>query len=99
LFGVAPVATGLVARVADRSPLGYGWFASTACAVAGCTLLLLPDHAGRTDAVGVVLAIVAAACYPVYTVSAKRPRPPPGRSLWPNRWSRRPRASACCTST
>jgi drug/metabolite transporter, DME family len=72
VFGVAPVATGLAARVTDRSPLGSGWAASTACAIAGCTLLLLPDHAGRADVIGVVLAIVAAACYAVYTVSAKR---------------------------
>jgi drug/metabolite transporter, DME family len=72
VFGVAPVATGLAASVTDRSPLGCGWAASTACAIAGCALLLLPDHAGRIDALGVVLAIVAAACYAVYTVSAKR---------------------------
>jgi len=72
VFGVAPVATGLAARVTDRSPLGHGWAASTACAIAGCALLLLPDHAGRADVLGVILAIVAAACYAVYTVSAKR---------------------------
>lgn len=72
VFGVAPVSTGLAARVTDRSPLGYGWAASTACAIAGCVLLLLPEHAGRIDALGVVLAIVAAACFAVYTVSAKR---------------------------
>jgi drug/metabolite transporter, DME family len=72
VFGVAPVAIGLAARVTDRSPLGNGWAASTACAIAGCALLLLPDHAARVDVLGVVLAIVAAACYAVYTMSAKR---------------------------
>ncbi len=72
VFGLAPVSIGLAARVTHRSPLGYGWAASTACAIAGCVLLLVPDHAGRTDALGVLLAIVAAACYAVYTVSAKR---------------------------
>jgi len=72
VFGVAPVATGLAASLTRRAPLGYGWAASTACAIGGCALLLLPDHTGRTDALGVVLAIVAAACYAVYTVSAKR---------------------------
>jgi len=72
VFGVAPVATGLAARVTGRSPLGWGWAAGTGCAVAGCVLLLLPGHASRVDAAGVVLAIVAAGCYAVYTVSAKR---------------------------
>jgi drug/metabolite transporter, DME family len=33
---------------------------------------VLPGHANRADGVGVVLAIVAAACYAVYTVSAKQ---------------------------
>ena len=72
VFGVAPVATGLAARVTGRSPLGWDWAASTACAVAGCVLLLRPGHASRVDGPGVVLAVVAAACYAVYTVSAKR---------------------------
>jgi drug/metabolite transporter, DME family len=72
VFGVAPVATGLAAWVIGRSPLGWGWAASTACAVAGCVLLLHPGHASRVDGLGVVLAVVAAACYAVYTVSAKR---------------------------
>jgi drug/metabolite transporter, DME family len=72
VFGVAPVATGLAARVIGPSPLGWGWAASSACAVAGCVLLLRPGHASRVDGLGVALAIVAAACYAVYTVSAKR---------------------------
>jgi drug/metabolite transporter, DME family len=72
VFGVAPVATGLAAWVIGRSPLGWGWAAGTACAVGGCVLLLLPGHASRADGPGVALAIAAAACYAVYTVSAKR---------------------------
>ncbi len=72
VFGVAPAATALSAWVIGRSPLGWGWAAGTICAVAGCVLLLLPGHASRADGFGVVLAIVAAACYAVYTVSAKR---------------------------
>jgi drug/metabolite transporter, DME family len=72
VFGVAPVATGLAVWAIGRSPLGWGWAASTACAVAGCVLLLRPGHASRADGLGVALAIVAAACYAVYTVSAKR---------------------------
>jgi drug/metabolite transporter, DME family len=35
-------------------------------------VLLLPGHAGRANGAGVILAIAAAACYAVYTVSAKR---------------------------
>ena len=72
VFGVAPVATALSAWVIGRSPLGWGWAAGTACAMAGCVLLLLPGHASRADGSGMALAIVAAACYAVYTVSAKR---------------------------
>jgi drug/metabolite transporter, DME family len=72
VFGVAPVATGLAARVIGRSALGWGWAVSTGGAVAGCILLLRPGHGSRADGVGVVLAVLAAACYAVYTVSAKR---------------------------
>ena len=72
VFGVAPVTTGLAARIIGRAPLGWGWAAGTGCAVAGCVLLLLPAHASRADGVGVVLAVLAAGCYAVYTVSAKR---------------------------
>jgi DME family drug/metabolite transporter len=72
VFGVAPAATALSAWVIGRSRLGWGWAAGTACAVAGCVLLVLPGHASRADGSGVALAIVAAACYAVYTVSAKR---------------------------
>jgi drug/metabolite transporter, DME family len=72
VFGVAPVATGLAAWIIGRSALGWGWAAGTACAVVGCILLLHPGHASRVDGLGVILAIVAAVCYAVYTVSAKR---------------------------
>jgi DME family drug/metabolite transporter len=72
VFGVAPVATGLCAWFIDRSPLGWGWAASTVCAVSGCVLLVRPGHGSRVDGLGVLLAVVAAACYAVYTVSAKR---------------------------
>jgi drug/metabolite transporter, DME family len=72
VFGVAPVAIGLSAWVIGRSPLGWDWAVSTACAIAGCALLVLPGHANRADGAGVILAIVAAACYAVYTVSAKQ---------------------------
>jgi drug/metabolite transporter, DME family len=41
VFGVAPVMIGLSAWAIGRSPLGWGWAASTACAIAGCILLLV----------------------------------------------------------
>jgi drug/metabolite transporter, DME family len=72
VFGLAPVTIGLSAWVIGRSPLGWGWAVSTACAITGCALLVLPGHANRANGVGVILAIVAAACYAVYTVSAKQ---------------------------
>jgi DME family drug/metabolite transporter len=72
VFGVAPVTIGLSAWVIGRSPLGWGWAVSTACAITGCALLVLPGHANRADGAGVILAIAAAACYAVYTISAKQ---------------------------
>jgi DME family drug/metabolite transporter len=71
VFGIAPVATGLCARAVDKSSLGYGWALATACAVTGCSLLLLPGHATPADVLGVALAVVAGICYAIYTVAAK----------------------------
>jgi len=73
VFGVAPIATGLCARLADRAPLSAGWVVATVCAIAGCGLLLAPDGPGSgADAAGIVLSVLAGVCYAVYTVSAKR---------------------------
>lgn len=75
-LGVAPVATGLCATVALREPLTRRWVLATTLAVLGCTTLVL---GGASDAPliaavsfrGVVLAVVAGACYAVYTTAAK----------------------------
>jgi DME family drug/metabolite transporter len=71
-LGAAPVATGLGAHLAHGEPLGRGWAVATAAAVAGCGLLVLPGAQTAVDAPGVVLALLAAACYAGYTVAAKR---------------------------
>jgi DME family drug/metabolite transporter len=67
-LATAPILCGVLAREA----LPRGWAAATACAVTGCALLLAPGADGGADALGVALALVAGACYAVYTVSAKR---------------------------
>jgi len=78
VFGVAPVATGLWAWAAERSPLTIRWSVGTTCAIAGCVLLLLPAQGGHGDTIGVALAVISGACYAVYTVAAKRFAEPGG---------------------
>jgi DME family drug/metabolite transporter len=68
----APVLCGLLARRVAGERLPRGWLGATACAVAGCALLLAPGADASADAIGVALALVAGACYAVYTVCAKR---------------------------
>jgi DME family drug/metabolite transporter len=71
-LGAAPVATGLAARVVQREALTAAWLLATVVAIAGCAMLLAPDAEGAVDGLGVVFALVAAACYGGYTVAAKR---------------------------
>jgi DME family drug/metabolite transporter len=62
----------LLARSVMGERLPRGWGPATACALAGCVLLLAPGAEATADALGVALALVAGGCYAVYTVSAKR---------------------------
>jgi drug/metabolite transporter, DME family len=68
----APVLCGLLARQVMGERLPRGWAGATACAIAGCALLLAPGADAAADPLGVGLALVCGACYAVYTVSAKR---------------------------
>jgi DME family drug/metabolite transporter len=68
----APVLCALLARAVVGERLPRGWGPATACAVAGCVLLLAPGADATADGLGVALALVAGGCYSVYTVSAKR---------------------------
>ncbi|WP_063767465.1 DMT family transporter [Streptomyces sp. NRRL S-1868] len=70
-LGVAPVATGVCARVVTGERLTAAWAVGTAAAVAGCVLLLGPGG-GQSALGGVVLGIVSGVCYGLYTVAAKR---------------------------
>jgi DME family drug/metabolite transporter len=67
----APVLCGVLAHAISGERLPRGWAGATACAVAGCALLLAPGSDGSADALGVALALVSGACYATYTVSAK----------------------------
>lgn len=71
-LGSAPAFCGLLARWWGGDGLPPRWGLATASAVAGCALLVLPGGDAAIDPTGVALALVAGACYGVYTVSAKR---------------------------
>jgi DME family drug/metabolite transporter len=71
-FGIAPVSTGVVERIALGTRLTRGWAAGTAAAIAGCALVMMPDGPVRVDPYGVLLGVVSGGCFGVYTVSAKR---------------------------
>lgn len=70
-LGVAPVATGLIARSVNGEGLTRTWMISTAAAVTGCALLLSPTGDGF-DVLGLMSAAVSGVCYGLYTVYAKR---------------------------
>lgn len=70
-LGVAPVATGTLARLFRHERLGAAWTAGTAAATAGCVLLLAPG-AGQVNVSGVILGILSGFCYGIYTVAAKQ---------------------------
>ncbi len=71
-IGSAPVLTGLVAWVADRTTPSRTWWYATALAVAGCALVLAPDGEVRVDSLGVLLSLGAGLAYAVLTVASRR---------------------------
>lgn len=71
-LGVAPVATGLCARLWTGERFTLGWVAGTLAAVIGCTVLLSPWGSASLSMTGVSIALVSGLCYGVYTVAAKR---------------------------
>ncbi len=72
-LGSAPAFCGLFARRFAGESLPRAWTLSTACAVAGCALLVLPHGgSGAADLFGIALSVVAGACYGAYTVCLKR---------------------------
>ncbi|MFF7331773.1 DMT family transporter [Streptomyces sp. NPDC090306] len=70
-LGVAPAAIGLCARWVTGERMTAVWTVGTVAAVIGCALLLTPTSAG-VDALGLLLAVAAGACYGLYTVFAKK---------------------------
>ncbi|GGJ28264.1 transporter [Streptomyces brasiliensis] len=70
-LGVAPAATGLIARSLNGEHLTRTWLISTAAAVSGCALLLAPTGAG-VDILGLLSATASGVCYGLYTVYAKQ---------------------------
>ena len=71
-LGSAPALAGLMARIADRTPLSRRWAACTACATAGVGLLVLGGREADVSPPGVLLALGAGASYAAYTVAGKR---------------------------
>jgi DME family drug/metabolite transporter len=70
-LGVAPVATGLIARSVNGEHLNRTWLIATTAAVTGCALLLSPTSSS-VDAFGLLAATVSGVCYGLYTVYAKQ---------------------------
>ena len=71
-IGSAPALAGLLARIADGTPLSRRWAICTACATAGVVLLVLGGQAAEVSPPGVLLALGAGASYAAYTVAGKR---------------------------
>ncbi|WP_460352225.1 DMT family transporter [Actinoallomurus acanthiterrae] len=71
-FGIAPVSTGLVERIALGTRLTRAWAIGTATAIVGCALVMTPDGPIHVDPYGVLFGVVSGCCFGVYTVSAKR---------------------------
>src|SRR3990172_5777032 len=72
MLGTAPLFTALLSRLFLRAGLSRRWLLGTAVAIAGCALVIIPQERISVNLLGFGLAFVAAACYGVYTVSAKR---------------------------
>lgn len=70
-IGSAPVFTGMLGYAVARERPVRGWPLATALAVVGCVMLLLPAGGVSVDPVGVLLALVAGACFGVGTVAMK----------------------------
>ena len=71
-LGSAPAFCGVLARELAGERLPAAWTVSTVCAVVGCVLLLAPSGHAGADPLGIVLSLVAGACYGTYTVCVKR---------------------------
>lgn len=72
-IGLAPVCTGLSSAVVERRWPSAAWLVGTAAAIVGLMLLALGDGSGvRVSVVGLLLSVVAAACFSaqVYSIQA-----------------------------
>lgn len=71
-IGSAPVAGGLLGYLFRAERPGRAWFAATALAIVGCTVLTLSSGGDvRTDLTGIALAIGAGVAYAAYTLVVK----------------------------
>ena len=72
-LGVAPVATGVLGALLFRERLTGWWAGATVLAVVGCVVLVTAGSAGATTVRpgGIALAVLAGACYGLYTSGAK----------------------------
>jgi drug/metabolite transporter, DME family len=71
-IGTVPIFTALVARASLGERLTGRWLVSTAGAVLGCVLIVLPGKDIRVDLAGFALALAAAAAEGVSLVALKR---------------------------
>lgn len=74
-LGSAPVFTGLLAWIVDKSRPSGRWAAATAAAAVGCVLLALgprPGHGTSVDAAGIAMAACAGLSYAAYSFIGAR---------------------------
>lgn len=72
-LGTAPVATGVCGALLSGERPGRRWVVATALAVVGCTVLVVAGSSGAATVhpAGVAAAVLAGACYGLYTSAAK----------------------------
>jgi len=71
-IGSAPVLTGAGSRLMGDGRLSLRWAVSTVAAIASCSVLVLGGEAAGVDAVGILWALLAGACYATYLLVVSR---------------------------
>ena len=71
-IGSAPIIAGLIGLLVYRERPSRLWLAATGLAVLGCSLLVTAGDHVTVNVTGVLLALVAGACYAVYTFASKK---------------------------
>jgi DME family drug/metabolite transporter len=71
-IGSGPVFTGIGGRIVLGEPMTARWWAATALAVSGATMIALGGEQARADLVGIGLTLLAGLAYASYTLASKQ---------------------------